>query len=153
VPCLPMAARISYGNSLDVPRLRRRRLQAGTSVYTLTLAFVTSILPSRFDEILSIVDAYGVPSMHHTRLLHAHALLWVDCMCENGTAGEAARCFELWSPRKLEYMPADCAGSLLAPCAGMYPWTWYFLYYCTTQHGSRGGRRTLLAASLHWPPG
>jgi hypothetical protein len=48
------------------------RLQAGTSVYILTLGYVTSILPSRFDEILSIVGIIGcewpAASMH--RQLH-----------------------------------------------------------------------------------
>jgi hypothetical protein len=34
-------------------------LQAGTSVYILTLAFVTSILPSGFGEIAAIVGVIG----------------------------------------------------------------------------------------------
>jgi hypothetical protein len=52
-------------------------LQGGTAVYVLTIAFVTSLLPSRFDEICAIVGVIGCVFYRETepggRAVHACA--------------------------------------------------------------------------------
>ena len=48
-------------------------LQAGTSIYILTLAFVTSILPSGFGEIAAIVGVIGCVTNAKCIRLHVKA--------------------------------------------------------------------------------
>jgi hypothetical protein len=112
-------------------------LQAGTSVYILTIAFVTSILPSGFGEIAAIVGVIGCDSGDLPKIRGCHF-----CGVKPGdhrVSASIGTCITLEILRK--------PSSLL--CAGTCPWTLCSRCCCTTRHanhGGRGGRRTSSAA-------
>ena len=56
-------------------------LQAGTTVYVLTIAYVTSLLPSRFDDICAIVGVIGCAFYRDLNQRAALCMLARLCLC------------------------------------------------------------------------